>query len=64
MVMLGLLDVENKLSIKQLKSVKGGSNLSSALIETFTSTFKVVYEFGQNFGTSVRRIITKNLCDL
>lgn len=62
--MLDQLVVENKLSISQLKDVKGGTALSSALVETFTSTFKVVYEFGQNFGTSVRRIITKNLCDL
>lgn len=59
------LDVEkNKLSKKELLNVVGGSKISGTLINAFTAAFKTLYGFGQNFGSSVRRIARKKLCSL
>ena len=64
MVMQDLLSVGNKLTKDELKQVFGGVALTSGIINAFTSSIKTLYEIGQNFGTSIRRIIMKDLCDL
>lgn len=58
------LSAENKLSKTELKKIYGGTAISPTIISAFTSSFKVIYEIGQNFGTSIRRIIMKDLCGL
>ena len=64
MDMLDQLNVDKKLTDDELLNICGGTDISSSLITTFMSSFKVVYEMGQNFGTSIRRIIFNDLCDL
>lgn len=58
------LDVDNKLSQKELLCIIGGASLSGTLVNAFTSAFKTLYGFGQNFGSSVRRIAKRKLCSL
>ena len=48
----------------ELKMISGGTAISSSVISAFTSSFKVIYEIGQNFGSSIRRIIMNDLCGL
>lgn len=62
--MLDQLNAGIRLSDDELLNIYGGTNISGALISTFTSSFKVLYEMGQNFGTSIRRIIFNDLCGL
>lgn len=64
MVMLDQLNVvkQNKLSSKDLNMVYGGGLISGSLLNAFTSAFKVLYGFGQNFGSSIRRVYKKKLC--
>ena len=56
--------VGNNLSIKELKNIYGGTSITPSIVNAFTSSIKILYEIGQNFGSSIRRIIMKDLCDL
>ena len=58
------LNVGIKLDDTELLNIYGGTSISSSLVSAFTSSFKVLYEMGQNFGTSIRRIIFNDLCGL
>lgn len=64
MGMLDQLNVDNRLSNKELLAVIGGASISGTLVNAFTSAFKALYGFGQNFGTAIRRITKKKLCSL
>lgn len=64
MVIQGQLNVASKLSNEEMLQVVGGAKISGTVINAFTSAFKVLYGFGQNFGSSLRRIIKKKLCSL
>lgn len=62
--MLDQLNVDNRLTTEQLRSIYGGASISGTLINAFNSALKTIYSFGQNFGTAVRRITKRNLCKL
>lgn len=62
MVMQDLQNAENKLKNKELLQVVGGRSISGTAINAFNSAFKTIYEFGQNFGGSMRRFIKRQLC--
>lgn len=64
MDMLDQLNVDNRLSKNELLVIIGGASVSGTLVNAFTSAFKALYGFGQNFGSSVRRIVKKKLCSL
>lgn len=64
MVIQDQLNVASKLSNEEMLQVVGGAKISGTVINAFTSAFKVLYGFGQNFGSSLRRIIKKKLCSL
>ena len=64
MVIQDQLNVSSKLSNEEMLQVVGGAKISGTVINAFTSAFKVLYGFGQNFGSSLRRIIKKKLCSL
>lgn len=46
----------------ELLMIRGGASVSGTIVNAFTSAFKTLYGFGQDFGGSLRRIITKKLC--
>lgn len=63
---MGMLDQLNvvKLSDQELMVVLGGASISGTLVNAFTSAFKALYGFGQNFGSAIRRITSGKLCSL
>ncbi len=63
MAMLDQLNVV-KLNDKELMVIMGGASISGTLVNAFTSAFKALYGFGQNFGTAIRRIASRKLCSL
>lgn len=64
MVTQDLLNVDTKLSKGELLCVIGGVSITGTFVNAFTAAFKVLYGFGQDFGSSVRRIAKKRLCNL
>lgn len=62
MDMLDQLNVENKLTKSEMLEVIGGKSISGTIVNAFTSAFKVLYGFGQEFGSAVRRVRRKKLC--
>ena len=56
MNLLSIISNENLFNITVRISISG------SLINAFTSGIKTVLEVGRSFGTSIRRLITKNLC--
>ena len=46
----------------ELLMIRGGASVSGTVVNAFTAAFKTLYGFGQDFGGSLRRIITKKLC--
>ena len=44
--------------------IECGLSVSGTLINAFTSGIKIVLEVGRSFGTSLRRIISGNLCSI
>ena len=64
MDMLDRQNAANKLSRQELVQVAGGRSISGTLINAFTSAFKTIYGFGQDFGGAIRRFRTRNLCEL
>lgn len=58
------LNVADRLTINELKLIVGGRSLSGTIINAFTSAFKTVYGFGQDFGGAMRRFKKRQLCQL
>lgn len=59
---LDQLNVVKKMTHEELVQVVGGASLSGTIVNAFTSAYKTLYGFGQNFGTAIRRIVKKKLC--
>lgn len=53
-----------KLKNTELLNIVGGFSITGVLINAFTSAGKFIYETGRNFGSSLRRISSNNLCPL
>lgn len=53
-----------KINNDELINLIGGINITGVLINAFTATFKFIYDVGRNFGSSIRRISSNNLCPL
>lgn len=64
MVIQDPLNVAGKLSKDEMLQVVGGVKISGTVVNAFTSAFKVLYGFGQDFGSALRRIVKKKLCSL
>lgn len=58
------LDVVDKLSKDELQMIIGGRSISGTVINAFTSAFKTIYGFGQDFGGAIRRFRKRALCGL
>ena len=53
-----------KLNYRELKTIEGGETISGTLINAFVSGIKAVLEVGRSFGTAIRRIKDKQLCEI
>lgn len=59
------LSVDNmKLNNKELKQIVAGKGLTGTLINSLTKGFDSFLDIGRYFGSSLRRIIGGNLCNL
>lgn len=47
---------------KEMLNIKGGASLSSTIINSINKAVNTVYMIGQSIGSSIRRIISGNLC--
>ena len=58
----------NKLEEKELYEINGGAtfleSLKGTVINSLVSTGKLIYQLGQNLGSSIRRIIGGNICKI
>ena len=50
------------LSNEELICVQGGSSLSSQLLNAISRAAELIYNLGQAFGSSIRRIISGKYC--
>lgn len=64
MAMQDHLNVVDKLSKNELQDIVGGRSISGTVINAFTSAFKTLYGFGQDFGGAMRRFKKRKLCQL
>ncbi len=53
-----------KLSIMEMKNIRGGLTLSGALISAFKGYYTVLREIGQYFGSGIRRITSGSYCSV
>ena len=59
------LSVDNmKLNNKELKQIVAGKGLTETLINSLIKGFDSFLDIGRYFGSSLRRIIGGNLCNL
>lgn len=49
---------------KKLKEIKGGLNISAALVKAVLSTFNTILDAGRHFGSSIRRLFSNKMCEL
>ncbi len=52
-----------KLDDIDLKNITGGE-LSSSLLNSISKIASTIYELGRSFGSSIRRIVTGNICQI
>ncbi len=57
-------NVADRLSKQELLHIVGGKSISGTIVNAFTSAFKTVYSFGQDFGGALRRFKSRKLCSL
>ncbi len=53
-----------KLTEKELKTICGGAAISGAIINAYTKIIDLILEIGRSFGSSLRRLFSKNICPL
>ena len=52
------------LNKNELKSIKGGTSISAAIIKAIVGKFESILDAGRNIGSSIRRLFSNNLCPL
>ena len=52
----------NKLKVKEMKNIKGGAGISSAVLNALMRTISVMFSLGQAVGSAIRRVSGKNYC--
>ena len=55
--------IMKKLEDIDLISITGGE-LSSSLLNSISKIASTIYELGRSFGSSIRRIVTGNICQI
>ena len=50
------------LSKEQSIMCVGGGKITAALLTAATNLVKSIYEIGQNLGSTIRRLISGNMC--
>lgn len=53
-----------KLSTKELKSIKGGASISTTAIKYIGDLIEILIQAGRKLGSSIRRIGSGSICPL
>ena len=53
-----------KIDNERLMSIVGGFSITGTIINAFLSSGKFIYELGKGFGSAIRRIGSRNLCQI
>ena len=56
--------VMNKIDNEELKNIDGGLSITSTILNSITSIFKVLMDAGREIGSSIRRIHEDKMCPL
>lgn len=51
-----------KLSIQELKEIRGGASITGSLLNAFVDILKVLLEAGRSVGSGIRRVTSDSLC--
>lgn len=49
---------------EELKMIMGGFNITGTIVNALLSTGKFIFTLGQSFGSAIRRIGNKNICQI
>lgn len=49
---------------QELMLIVGGFNITGTIINAFVSAGKFIYSLGQSFGSAIRRLGTRNVCQI
>lgn len=52
-----------KLTKNELIEIEGGFNITGTLLNSITKGVSVIMDIGRSLGSSIRRIMSGNLCD-
>lgn len=52
-----------ELSKNEMKSIKGGGTISGSLFSALAKGFNVFVDMGRALGSSIRRLVSNNMCD-
>lgn len=49
---------------EKLETIEGGQSITGTLVNAFTSAGKLIFDIGKSLGSSMRRIFSRNLCQI
>lgn len=53
-----------ELNINEMKSIEGGTGLTSSMLTAIYKTFEVIYQIGESLGNYIRRKTENKMCDI
>ena len=59
-----LLNVMIKIKEDELTTLKGGVNISGAVLNSLSSLIRNILDIGRGIGSSLRRLSENNVCEL
>ena len=54
----------NELNINEMKSIEGGTGLTSSMLTAIYKTLEVIYQIGESLGNYIRRKTENKMCDI
>ena len=54
----------NKINNEELHNINGGFSISTTILNSITSIFKILMDAGREIGSSIRRIHEDKMCPL
>lgn len=49
---------------KEMMKIEGGASFSATMMTAIYKTIEVIYSIGESFGSYIRRVIGKKMCDI
>lgn len=52
-----------KLGVIEMKNIRGGGTISGSLFSALAKGFNIFVDMGRALGSSIRRLVSNNMCD-